>query len=137
MPPPPPHARIAASRASGVDGASFWRVSGASSSSAAELYASISARFPEETCALLGEDADPAALGLHPTGPGDVEGGAVLLKTIGNVSRALRNLSADRGDARELTRACAAAVAAAADAPRATVKSAAHLERERELEVRS
>ena len=130
LPPPPPHARIAASRASGGDGASFWRVSGVSSS-AAELYASISARFPEETCALLGEDADPAALGLHPTGPGDVDGGAVLLKTIGNVSRALRNLSADRGDARELTRACAAAVAAAADAPKATVKSAAHLERAR------
>ena len=130
LPPPPPHARIAA-------GASFWRDSGGSSgvfgeaSSSAEIYASISARFPEETCALLGEDVAPASLGLHPTGPGDVEGGAVLLETIRNVSRALRNLSADRGDARELVHVCAAAAAAAADAPKATIKSAAHLERAR------
>ena len=92
------------------------------------IFASISARFPEETCALLGEDVAPNALGLHPTGPGDVEGGAVLLETIRNVSRALRNLSADVGDARELASACAAACAAAADAPKAVVKSAAHLE---------
>lgn len=133
LPPPPPHARIAASRASGGDGACFGLSSGLSSGlgGASMIFASISARFPEETCALLGEDVAPNALGLHPTGPGDVEGGAVLLETIRNVSRALRNLSADVGDARELASACAAACAAAADAPKAVVKSAAHLERAR------
>ena len=49
---------------------SFRRVSGGASSSA-EIYASISARFPEETCALLGEDVDARARWVcTTTGPG-------------------------------------------------------------------
>ena len=63
------------------------------------------------------------------SGPDDVEGGAVLLETIKNVSRTLRNLAADVGDARALAAACADVCEAAADAPYAAVKSSTHLER--------
>ena len=98
LPPPPPYA-LRTNDASSVEHAS---TSYGARLSAAALVGAISARFPSETCALLGDDVRAAALGLHVSGPDDVEGGAALLETIKNVSRTLRNLAADVGDARAL-----------------------------------
>ena len=125
LPPPPPYAL----RTNDASSAEHASTSYGARLSAAALVGAISARFPSETCALLGDDVRAAALGLHVSGPDDVEGGAVLLETIKNVSRTLRNLAADVGDARALAAACADVCEAAADAPYAAVKSCTHLER--------
>mgnify|MGYP001484482514 FL=1 len=125
LPPPPPYAL----RTNDASSAEHASTSYGARLSAAALVGAISARFPSETCALLGDDVHAAALGLHVSGPDDVEGGAVLLETIKNVSRTLRNLAADVGDARALAAACADVCEAAADAPYAAVKSCTHLER--------